>query len=183
MSKGTHKTPRAEEGFIRGAVDAGFEEIVDLQSLHTNNGSGPWYRYVSPDDGRRQDVGHCYLHPLLQSGNYPNLHVLVETQVLRVLFDDAKRAVGVEFRPNPNFGTPYQDNKTRSVRAKKLVVASAGSFGTPLLLERSGVGDPVILKKAGIPLVEPLPGVGDDFQGNTAQLYRAPACSSRDFLN
>ncbi|KAF6823213.1 alcohol oxidase [Colletotrichum musicola] len=164
VSKGTHEAPRAEEGFIGGAVKAGFEEIVDLQSLHSNNGSGSWYRFVSPNDGRRQDVGHRYLHPLLQSGDYPILHVLVETQVLRVLFDDSKRAVGVEYRPNPSFATDSQDNTTRSVRAKKLVVASAGSFGTPLLLERSGVGDPAVLQKAGIPLVEPLPGVGNDFQ-------------------
>ncbi|KAF6809847.1 alcohol oxidase [Colletotrichum sojae] len=163
VSKGAHEAPRAEEGFIGGAVKAGFEEIVDLQSLHSNNGSGAWYRFVSPDDGRRQDVGHRYLHPLLQSGDYPNLHVLVETQVLRVLFDDSKRAVGVEYRPNPSFATGNQDNKTRSVRAKQLVVASAGSFGTPLLLERSGVGDPEVLQKAGIPLVEHLPGVGNDF--------------------
>ncbi|KAJ0367542.1 hypothetical protein COL154_003196 [Colletotrichum chrysophilum] len=138
VSKGTHEAPRAEASFIEGAAKTGFEEIVDLQSLHSNNGSGPWYRYVSPEDGRRQDVSHQYLHPLLQSGEYPNLHVLVETQVLRVLFDDAKRATGVEFRPNPNFAKAGQDNSTRTISAKKLVVASAGSFGTPLLLERSG---------------------------------------------
>ncbi|KAI8275222.1 Alcohol oxidase [Colletotrichum sp. SAR11_57] len=46
----------------------------------------------------------------LPGGEYPNLHVLVETQVLRVLFDDAKRATGVEFRPNPNFAKAGQDN-------------------------------------------------------------------------
>ncbi|CAI0652225.1 unnamed protein product [Colletotrichum noveboracense] len=165
VSKGTHEAPRAEASFIEGAAKTGFEEIVDLQSLHSNNGSGPWYRYVSPEDGRRQDVGHRYLHPLLQSGEYPNLHVLVETQVLRVLFDDVKRATGVEFRPNPNFAKAGQDNSTRTISAKKLVVASAGSFGTPLLLERSGVGDPAVLENAKVPLVESLPGVGNDFQG------------------
>ncbi|KAF9877216.1 alcohol oxidase [Colletotrichum karsti] len=165
ISKGTHQAPRAEEGFIKGAVSTGFDEIVDLQSLHSNNGSGPWYRYVSPEDGRRQDVGHRYLHPALQSGEYPNLHVLVETQVLRVLFDETKRATGVEFRPNPNFAKGVQDNSTRSITAKKLVVASSGSFGTPLLLERSGVGDPAVLEKAEVPVVESLPGVGNDFQG------------------
>ncbi|KAJ3951652.1 hypothetical protein N0V92_011930 [Colletotrichum tropicale] len=106
----THEAPRAEASFIEGVKKTGFEEIVDLQSLHSNNGSGPWYRYVSPEDGRRQDVGHRYLHPLLQSGDYPNLHVLVESQVLRVLFDDTKRATGVEFRPNPNLAKAGQDN-------------------------------------------------------------------------
>ncbi|KAK1585944.1 GMC oxidoreductase [Colletotrichum navitas] len=165
VSKGTHEAPRAERGWIDGAVDAGFAEIEDLQSLHSNNGSGPWYRYVSPEDGRRQDVAHRYLYPLLQSGEYPNLHVLVETQVLRVLFEgEKKRAVGIEMRANPNFAQSGRDNSTKTVKARKLVIASAGSFGTPLLLERSGVGDPEVLEKAGVPVVESLLGVGNDFQ-------------------
>ncbi|KAK2043161.1 GMC oxidoreductase [Colletotrichum somersetense] len=168
VSKGTHQAPRAERGWIDGAVDAGFAEIEDLQSLHSNNGSGPWYRYVSPENGRRQDVAHRYLYPLLQSGDNPNLHVLVETQVLQVLFEGAeRRAAGVKIRANPKFAPSGRDNGTKTVKARKLIVASAGSFGTPLLLERSGVGDPEVLKKAGVPVVESLPGVGNDFQGRT----------------
>ncbi|KAK2015052.1 GMC oxidoreductase [Colletotrichum eremochloae] len=165
VSKGTHQAPRAERSWIDGAVDAGFAEVEDLQSLHSNNGSGPWYRYVSPEDGRRQDVAHRYLYPLLQSGEYPNLHVLVETQVLRVLFEgEERRAAGVEIRANPNFAQSGRNNSIKTVKARKLVVASAGSFGTPLLLERSGVGDPEVLEKAGVPVVESLPGVGNNFQ-------------------
>ncbi|KAF4780569.1 GMC oxidoreductase [Colletotrichum scovillei] len=140
VSKGTHQAPRAERGWIDGAVEAGWSEVEDLQSLHSNNGSGPWYRYVSPTDGRRQDVARRYLHPLLQSGEYPYLSVLVETQVLRVVFEgEENRAAGVEIRPNPAFAKDTGNNSTTRVKARKLVVASAGSFGTPLLLERSGV--------------------------------------------
>ncbi|KXH27681.1 GMC oxidoreductase [Colletotrichum nymphaeae SA-01] len=165
VSKGTHQAPRAERGWIDGAVEAGWSEVEDLQSLHSNNGSGPWYRYVSPTDGRRQDVAHRYLHPLLQSGEYPNLSVLVETQVLRVLFEgEENRAAGVEIRRNPAFAKDTANKSTSRVKARKLVVASAGSFGTPLLLERSGVGDPAVLEKAGLPIIESLDGVGNDFQ-------------------
>jgi choline dehydrogenase len=40
------------------------------------------------------------------------------------------------------------------------VVLAAGSYGTPAILQRSGVGDPALLRAAGIePLVD-LPGVG-----------------------
>ncbi|KAL7621376.1 hypothetical protein AAE478_008698 [Parahypoxylon ruwenzoriense] len=166
VSKGTHQAPRAEDAFIQGAVKTGFSEIPDLQSLHNNNGSGPWYRYVSPLDGRRQDVAHRFLHPLLQSDEYPNLHVLVGNQVLRVLFDgkETKRATGVEYRVNPRFVQDRDTSEKKSITARKLVVASTGAFGTPLLLERSGVGDPAVLERAGVPLVENLPGVGDEFQ-------------------
>lgn len=181
MSKGTHQAPRAENAFIEGAIKSGYPEIADLQSLGSNNGSGPWYRYVSPLDGRRQDVGHRYLHPLLQSGDFPNLHVLVENQVLRVLIGgeegnkDKKRAVGVEYRPNPSFAEDSRSDggNAKSVVARKLVIASAGSLGTPLLLERSGVGDPAVLERAGVPVVESLPGVGDQYQGKLNRIQHS----------
>jgi choline dehydrogenase len=40
------------------------------------------------------------------------------------------------------------------------VVLSCGAYGTPLVLERSGVGDPAVLSAAGIEVTLPLPGVG-----------------------
>lgn len=178
VSKGTHQAPRAEKSFLDGGSKAGYPEIVDLQSLHSNNGTGPWYRYVSPYDGRRQDVAHRYLHPLLQSGNAPNVYVLVGSQVLRILFNDTtegeqKRAVGVEYRPNPSSNsTQARAGSRRTVTARKLVVASLGAFGTPLLLERSGVGDPAVLEKAGVSVVESLPGVGNNFQGMSSSSIR-----------
>ena len=101
--------------------------------------------------------------------------MLVEKQVIRVLFDDDKRAVGVEYQSNPNF-FPNPEFMTakqtpRSVRAKKMVVLSAGANGTPLILERSGVGDPKILERAGIPVVEENKGVGNDYQDHHLTLY------------
>lgn len=40
------------------------------------------------------------------------------------------------------------------------VVLSCGAYGTPLVLERSGVGDPSVLRAVGIPVKVALPGVG-----------------------
>ncbi|KAH9885945.1 GMC oxidoreductase [Xylariomycetidae sp. FL2044] len=168
----TNTTTHGYEGpihasFIEGAIEAGIPEIVDLQSMHSNNGSGPWYRYVSPLDGRRQDVGHRYLHPLLLSGKYPNLHVLVENQVLRVLVEgegDEKRAVGVEYRPNPAFNPDSAVYEQSEITARKLVIASSGALGTPLLLERSGIGNRDVIEQAGVDLIEDLPGVGINLQ-------------------
>lgn len=167
VSKGTYSAPRAEDSWVQAAEDVGFEEIADLQSLHASNGSGPWYRYVSPLDGRRQDVAHRYLHPLLQSGSAPNLHVLVESQVLRVLFDDnweTPRATGVEYRHNPKFSNSGGSSAPRTIAARKLVVVSTGSLASPLLLERSGLGDPTVLNDADIDTIVHLPGVGNNLQ-------------------
>ncbi|MFM7784887.1 MAG: GMC family oxidoreductase, partial [Gammaproteobacteria bacterium] len=40
------------------------------------------------------------------------------------------------------------------------LVLAAGAYGTPLLLERSGIGDPAVLRAAGVAVTHALPGVG-----------------------
>jgi alcohol oxidase len=116
------------------------------------------------------------LHPKLQGKDYPNLHVLVEKQVVKVLFDDNKRAVGVEYQTNPRFlpnpeflSTAYTARRT--IHARKLVVVSAGANATPGILERSGIGDSKVLQGAGIKVVEDLPGVGNDYQDHHLSLW------------
>ena len=46
------------------------------------------------------------------------------------------------------------------VRARRCVVISSGTLGTPQILERSGVGSTDLLKKLDIKCVSNLPGVG-----------------------
>lgn len=94
ISKGTHQCSRAENAFVEAAARLGYPEAQDLQNLDANNAIERYYRYVGLD-GKRQDASHGYIHPKLQCGDYPNLHVLVEKQVLRVLFDENKKANGV----------------------------------------------------------------------------------------
>ncbi|OJA07946.1 hypothetical protein AZE42_11018 [Rhizopogon vesiculosus] len=58
-----------------------------------------------------------------------------------------------------------------TVRASKLVVVSAGAFGSLTILERSGIGAEAIIKQCGIkPLVD-LPGVGENYQGLLSFIY------------
>lgn len=72
----------------------------------------------------------------------------------------------------------------RTVKARKMVVVSAGANGTPLILERSGVGQKKILERAGIPLVEELDGVGHDYQDHHLTLYAYRTnLSKRDTIN
>lgn len=124
--------------------------------------------FISPD-GKRQDAASCYIHPRLEDGKHPNLHVLVESQVLRILFED-KRAVGVEYRPNPLFH-PEDAGQNRTVRARKLVISSVGASATPSLLERSGLGDPKVLAAAGVSVVAELPGVGEGYEDHHLLAY------------
>lgn len=85
---------------------------------------------------------------------------------MRVLFDQDKRASGVEFVRNPVFQTLTNMARapSRSINARKLVVLSCGALASPGVLERSGVGSKDILERAGVPVVGELPGVGDGYQ-------------------
>ena len=102
ISKGTHCCKQAEQSFIDSANEMGYSELKDLQNLDANNATERWLKYIGPN-GRRQDAAHRYVHNKIQSGDYPNLHVVCEKQVIRVLFDDDKKAVGVEYQSNPKF--------------------------------------------------------------------------------
>jgi choline dehydrogenase-like flavoprotein len=91
--------------------------------------------------------------------------VLVEADVERVLFEDS-RAVGITCRQNG-----YNDGDAlRQLRARKLVVLSAGAFGSPAILERSGIGSPDVLSRAGVQLLQSLPGVGSNYMDHTIAL-------------
>lgn len=108
----------------------------------------------------------------MASGKYPNLHLLLENKVSRVLFDDQKRAIGVECEPTHTFQATIGLTKAPSTKVmSKQVVVSAGALATPSILERSGVGNPEILKKLGIPVVSDLPDVGEHYQDHHLVLY------------
>ncbi|EMC91126.1 hypothetical protein BAUCODRAFT_79805 [Baudoinia panamericana UAMH 10762] len=174
VSSGTHRCKHAEDTFINAADQLGYHELKDLQNLDSNNGTERWMKYVGPN-GRRQDAAHRYIHPKLQSGKYPNLHVMTEKQVIRVLFDENKKAVGVEYQTNPKYlpNPEYMTAKQtpRVVKARKMVILSAGANATPLILERSGVGNPEILGRAGVDVVADMPGVGHDYQDHHLSLW------------
>ncbi|KAK8023814.1 hypothetical protein PG993_011880 [Apiospora rasikravindrae] len=70
-------------------------------------------------------------------------------------------AVGVVHRPNSAFqpsADGVQSPPSRTTRAKRRVILTGGPFDSPLLLERSGIGHPQILERAGVPLVASVPG-------------------------
>ncbi|KAL7619877.1 hypothetical protein AAE478_010423 [Parahypoxylon ruwenzoriense] len=172
VSDGRFRSTRIENEWLRAAEQFGYPEITDLQDLDSNNGFQRWLRYMSPE-GKRSDTAHAYLHPRLRDGMHPNLHVLVEATIVRILFDESMRACGVEFTPTPRLqidasSTPHLK---KTVRARRLVVLSCGACGTPSVLERSGIGAKHVLDRAGIPVVQELPGVGHDYQDHNLVGY------------
>lgn len=91
----------------------------------------------------------------------PNLYLLVESTVSKINIEGGK-ATGVEYVPT--FATEGTTPSRQTVKARKLVVLTAGSLGSPQILERSGVGAKSILEAAGITPIVDLPGVGTNYQ-------------------
>lgn len=87
----------------------------------------------------------------------PNLHLITDSKVARIIIENGE-ATGIEYIPNVVTGAH------EVVKARKLVVLSAGALGSPQILERSGVGAPEILEKAGVKSLVDLPGVGTNYQ-------------------
>ena len=165
ISDGGFRGVRSQDDFLNAASRLGYCIRNDMQDpTRVNNGFQKALRYVTPE-GRRHDAASAYIHPLLKDGKHPNLHVLCESRVTRVLFNDQKRACGVEYTPDPGTTPAIPDHVPVKliVQARKLVVLSSGALGTPTVLERSGVGSTDVLQKAGIPQVVDLPGVGNNY--------------------
>lgn len=101
--------------------------------------------------GERCSAAAAYLHPVM---GRPNLMVLTGTRATGIVFQD-KRAVGVNF---------LQNGQQKNVRAESEVVLSGGAFGSPQLLQLSGVGRPEDIERHKIKLVHELPGVGQNLQ-------------------
>ncbi|OAX40839.1 alcohol oxidase [Rhizopogon vinicolor AM-OR11-026] len=144
VGKAYHKRPYADD-------------TDDLETCNTY--SSCVRRYIDGTTGRRSDAAHHYVY---NQAHNTNLQIWAGKRVKRVIFED-KRAVGVEFTSD-SVSCPGADLSSSTVRASKLVVVSAGAFGSPTILERSGIGSEAVLKRCGIEQLVNLPGVGENYQ-------------------
>jgi alcohol oxidase len=70
------------------------EVCDDLQDFKIVNKVGLWPKFIDAATGKRADAAHAYVHPVRDRQN--NLHILLESKVVRVLFDGT-RASGIEY--------------------------------------------------------------------------------------
>jgi alcohol oxidase len=173
ISEGHYVGRKSQDDWMNTAERLGETVYADLENPEAvNNGWERALKYNTPE-GLRHDSAHAYIHPLIDDGKHENLHILCESKVVRVLFDENKRANGVEYIPNPAYQiqTNLSPRQKFTVKARKLVVVSCGACGTPQVLERSGVGNPDVLNKAGVKVVADVPGVGENYDDHTLLFY------------
>ena len=101
---------------------------------------------------------------------YPDrLQVVLNALATRVLLDEERRAIGVEFLQGERLYRAFtppssQPGETRALYASREVVLAGGAFNSPQLLMLSGIGPPDALRRHGIDPLVPLPGVGANLQ-------------------
>jgi choline dehydrogenase-like flavoprotein len=130
------------------AEQAGIPRIDDF---NTGDNSGSSYFQVNQKMGRRWSAARGFLKPAL---GRPNLRVETGAVVDRVEIEDgrARRIVYVK------------EGRRVTAAARGEIVLSAGAVASPVILERSGIGRPDILKARGVEPLVALPGVGENLQ-------------------
>ena len=147
---------------IEAGVQAGYPRTDDLNG-YQQEGFGPMDRTVTPQ-GRRASTARGYLD---QARARANLTIVTHATTDRILFD-GKRAMGVAYLQG-------DDSTPLTVHARREVLLCAGAIASPQILQRSGVGPAALLREFDIPVVQDLPGVGENLQDHL-ELYLQYAC-------
>ncbi|WP_396586730.1 choline dehydrogenase [Bermanella sp. R86510] len=154
------------KAFIKAGEQAGYDLTSDYNA-ERQEGFGPMHMTVK--NGRRWSTANAYLRPALKRKNLKLVtHALVEKIIL-----ENKKAVAVQYSKG---GSTYR------ATADKEILLSAGSIGSPHILQLSGIGRADVLKKAGIELEHELPGVGENLQDHL-EFYFQYKCKQPITLN
>jgi choline dehydrogenase len=148
---------------LRALEAGGFPPVED----HNRPGAvGVGRMPMSSRDGVRVTTAAAYL-PVGRTP--PNLTIRPDTQVAHVVFEGTK-ATGVRLLD-------------QTVIDASLVVLCAGTYGSPPILMRSGIGPVEHLRSVGVPVRLDLPGVGANLADHPAILmdwgYRGSARTTR----
>lgn len=105
--------------------------------------------------GERSHSGKAYLSPVM---GRPNLVIAEGALAERILVEKKESGTGTELYAK---GVHYQQaGRSVFATAEFEVVLCAGVFGSPQILELSGIGQRSVLAQAGIECLLELPGVG-----------------------
>lgn len=135
----------ASAAFVQAAVNAGIPPNDDFNGA-TQEGVG--YLEFTLCNGERASSSFSFLKPVLDR---PNLRVETNALVERILVE-GRRATGVRYTVN---------GAARRADAGE-VILSGGTINSPQLLMVSGIGPAQQLQALGIPVLQDVPGVGQN---------------------
>ena len=132
--------------YIEAAQQCGFPRNDDFNGA-TQEGVGLYQTTMR--NGLRWSAAKGYLKPARKRRN---LHIVSDALTSRIIFE-GRRASGIEY---------VTGGETHVASAAREVILSAGAFGSPQLLQLSGVGPASLLQSLGIPVVADMASVGDN---------------------
>jgi choline dehydrogenase len=157
------------DAVIAAGMEAGLPFNDDCNGASQD---GISYFQLTVKNGRRWSAAMAYLRPALDR---KNLTVVTEAHAERVIIKDG-RATGVRFK---------KDGDSVKATARREVILCGGAVNSPQLLELSGIGDPEVLRAAGIDVVVAASGVGANLQDHyvVSMQYRLNNCVSVNELS
>ncbi len=137
------------EAFIEACVQTGMERNEDYNGA---NQEGAHLLQFTIKNNKRHSAADAFLKPVIKRSN---LTVKTKALVKRVIIENGQ-ATGVEVI------TSYSNSER--INCSGEVLLSAGTIQSPQILMLSGIGDSTELKRVGIDVLNPLPGVGKNLQ-------------------
>ncbi|KKW68871.1 choline dehydrogenase [Lampropedia cohaerens] len=141
------------EAFAHACEQAG---IPATEDFNQGDNEGVSYFEVNQKSGWRWNTAKAFLRPIARR---PNFTLWTGAQVRKLALerqaDGSLRCTGVQV---------FHDRECMTVQVRCEVVLSAGSIGSPQILQLSGIGDGALLQRHGIGVQADLPGVGENLQ-------------------
>jgi choline dehydrogenase-like flavoprotein len=147
-----HRNPYLADVVTAAAAALDIPAREQWNSAPLSDGAGFVEVGYDPETGVRSSSSVSYLHPVMDARE--NLDVVLGRRVMRVVFGDGGRAVGVQLRA--------PDGSARTLSAREEIVVCCGAIDTPRLLLLSGIGPAEQLRELGIDVVADVPGVGEN---------------------
>ena len=142
---------RHDNPFTRYFVEAGSKHYKINDDFNGSDQEGVGVYQVTQKKGKRCSAAVAYLNPVKSR---KNLTILTDTVVDKVIFKDLK-AISVKC---------ITKTKKNELHAKKEILLCGGAYGSPSILQRSGIGNESFLKSHDIECLLNLKGVGENLQ-------------------
>jgi choline dehydrogenase len=154
------------EALIASAEALGIARTEDFNGP-SQDGAG--YYQTTTGQSRRWSSAKAYLTP---ARGRANLVVRSNAQATRILFEGL-RAVGIEYQAGTG---------RRRARAHREVIVSGGAYGSPQLLQLSGIGPADHLRDMGIDVLRDMAAVGANLHDHFG-IYLMWRCSKAITMN
>jgi choline dehydrogenase len=161
------------DAFSKAAQEAGIPATDDF---NRGNNEGVGYFEVNQKSGWRWNTAKAFLRPTCYGR--PNFEMWTSAQVAKLVIKPAQghepmRCTGVQV---------WNGEDMVIAQCKGEVILSAGSIGSPQILQLSGIGSASLMKQHGIDLMHDLPGVGENLQDHLQirSVYKVKSHDGKD---